>query len=266
MDRQGAKVQGAPALVPGRTRELESAHPPDPRAVRGAAIAVALAALPVLAAAVLPRGTNLVPRDVFFVLHGGVETLGLLAAFAIFTVQWHIAGTQGLEDARARFLGVSFLGVAIVETAHLLSLPGMPPGTYGLLRLLSADQALFYGVIARLWTAGALLGAAFVTPHSAGRWLRRPRLLGATTAIALALLAAGAALPRATLFHVGRGETPLGTSLSAAAAAVSVLAAVLHGRTYRRTGDPSSLRLARFRPGQVLEAQLPSLRRITFRR
>ncbi len=250
MDAETAAGQGTSALSEAAltTAELgpDPACPTDPWAVRRAALALAVCAVPVAVATQLFRGVALLAPDAFFLAHCAAELVCVLAAFAIFATQWKAAGTQGLEDARARMLGVCFLGVGALEALHLLSFPGMPLGAQGILGMLSVDQSLFYGVSARLWAAAALLMAAFVSKRSSGFWLGRPGLLLATTAAVLALLAAGVALPAGASLVSSRdgGPGPLGLGLGACVGALCVAAAILYAREYRRTGRGGSLRLA----------------------
>ncbi len=248
MDAESVTGQGAlsGAVLPPADLSQRFAHLSDPRAARRAPVILALSALPIVVVAPLFRGAPFSPPNAFFLVHFAVEMVTVLAAFAIFAAQWQVARTRGLEDARARFLGICFLGISAVETLHLLSFPGMPLGTQGVFGMFSPDQSLFFGTSARLWTSAALLMAAFVWPRSSGWWLGRPTLLVATVAVAFAFLATAAALPPGgkLLYAQDGGSGVLAVGLGACVNALCVGAAVLYAREYRRTGHGASLRLA----------------------
>jgi signal transduction histidine kinase len=225
---------GAVTLAPAG---LESV--PRDRPGRSLALGTAVALAPLAAVALLGRDGG-PPAASWLAVHALVEVATLVLGFATFAVQWHAAGTQGFEDARARLVGMAALGVAALETLHLLLTSGMP----GLLPGASPDRALWFRLSARLLGVAALLAAAAVRRRSRARALGRGPLLAAAVALAAALAGAGWLLPDDSRLFFGDGFTTAYRAAEWTLAALAGAGAVLHLRAWRRIADRASLLLA----------------------
>jgi signal transduction histidine kinase len=201
--------------------------------------AAALAAPIVLLLAVPPLHEPL-PRDLYVLGHTILELLVVATAFAIFGVQWLAA--REFPEARARFLGPAFLAIGMFEALHLLVFPGMPgfagPGT--------TERGIYYWLLARVWTVGALLVAVGDERDGARSSLRRGALLAANLLAVLALVLVEVALPtkRALFFVEGQGLTPLKIAVEVFVAVAALAGAGLHARAARRGGGAASSALA----------------------
>jgi len=223
-----------------RAAERGQGRAVPPAAIHALQIAVGLAAsaLPLLFAALLPP--DLPWRGAFDVVHSALQMFLVGIGGTTFAVQWY-AAARGLDEARGRFLGAAFLCVAILEALHLLATPGMA----GILGPASADRGVAYWHLARVTTALALLGAAWVPAISLHPLLRRGPLLVLSLALAAVLAAA-------ELRFVGQGTPPgtagrlpdlrLGLGLGTMALAAAGMA--LHVLRFRRSGDRLFLRVA----------------------
>ena len=199
---------------------------------------VALAA-PLVLLLVVPPLHEPLPSDLYVPVHTILELLVVAIAFATFGVQWLAA--REFPDPRARFLGPAFLAAGVFEALHLLTFPGMPgfagPGT--------TERAIYYWLLARIWTVGALVAAAAVERDPGGSRPRRSRLLAVNLLAVLALVFVDVALPRRALFFVeGQGLTGLKVAIEVLVGVVAAAGAVLHARAARRGADLSSRALA----------------------
>ena len=175
------------------------------------------------------------PASVYLPLHILAEVLAVVVGFAIFVVHWHAAVAKRLSHQRAIFLGSAFLGVALLDTVHVLSFPGMPvfiePGT--------TERGIYYWLAARLWAASALVLAAFIDQEADHPLLRRgPLLLLNALPVALLLWLDTVTPASVQIFYVeGEGLTPLKVALEYAVVALSLVAIVLYWRLFRQTRD-----------------------------
>jgi signal transduction histidine kinase len=210
-------------------------------ALRRAIAAVALAAIP-LALLVASRASLVLPKAIYLPIHTALEAFVVAAAVATFAVQWFAAGAGAFREARARFIGPAFLGVALLELAHMLSFPGMP----GFLGPATTERGIAYWLSARLLTVGALLATARIERTSESSFLRRGRLLAGVLVVVAAVVAFETWLPpeRAMFFVEGRGLTPLKLVLEAAVAVAAAAGALLHARAWHVAGDRAAAKLA----------------------
>jgi signal transduction histidine kinase len=221
------------------TLQRATALPLATRGGRRAARIAALAAPIVLLLAVPPLHEPL-PHGLYVPGHTILELLVVASAFAIFGVQWLAA--REFPEARARFLGPAFLAVGILEAMHLLVFPGMPgfagPGT--------TERGIYYWLLARIWTVGALLVAVRRHRERPRSSLRRGVLLAANLLAVLALVLVEVALPpdRALFFVEGQGLTRLKVAIEVLVGAAALLGAWLHARAARRGERPASGALA----------------------
>jgi signal transduction histidine kinase len=208
-----------------------------------AAVALAIAGAPILALiAAQPYGLAL-PRAFYLPTHTTLEALVVCAALATFAVQWFAAGAGAFREARARFIGPAFLGVALLHLAHLLAFPGMP-GFFG---PSSTERGIVYWFPARFLATGALVFAARIDRESLLPVLgRRGVLLVSSLAFVAVTMVVELATPgRAPVFFVeGRGLTPLKGGLELVLVAASALGVLLHLRAWRITREPAAGKLA----------------------
>ena len=99
-------------------------------------------------------------------LHVALEVLSIVMGGMIFAIVW---STQSYVTAgRLLLIGVSALGVSLLDMLHALSYTGMP----ALVTPSSPDKAIHFWLAARLLMAIALLLCAWV-PHRLDPWLNR---------------------------------------------------------------------------------------------
>ncbi len=212
---------------------------------RGAAIAAAaLAVLPIaVLLAMQPWGLAL-SRSLYLPIHTSLEALVVAAGLATFAVQWFAAGAGAgaFREARALLIGPAFLAGSLLELVHLLVFPGMP----GFLGPATTERGIFYWLAARAFTVVALLAAVRIERESEGLLLGRRRLLSINLALVVIIVGIERALPpyRAWFFEEGRGLTPLKVALEAVVLLAALAGAILHGRAWRVTREPTSAKLA----------------------
>jgi signal transduction histidine kinase len=180
-------------------------------------------------------------REHYLPVHAFIEIFIAFVGFATFAVQWYAAAAKGASDARARFIGAAFLGMALLEVAHLLVFPGMP----GFLGASSTERGIFYWLAGRLWLTGVLICAAWV-PRAAHHVLfRRELLTGAALLVVAAAVAAELAVPYSgTLYVEGSGLTPLKVALEVTVGALAAAGAALHWRRFRAGGERTYAKIA----------------------
>jgi len=203
-------------------------------------IALAAAAIPLVALLAEPRLDFVLPGHVYVAIHSLLELLVVVVCFATFGVQWYAAGAKA-GDARGRLLGAAFLGVAILETIHLLSFPGMTAFGLG-----STGRGIWYWLAARIITVAALLMAASIAPARSGLLSRRGTLLACALTLVVGIVLTEVLTPSAaSLFYSERsGLTPLKRSVEVLVMALAVPAGLLYFRQYRRTGDRAAWRIS----------------------
>ncbi len=194
-------------------------------------LALGLAPFVVLAGLALNEHPVTLPSDFYLPLHVAFEIAMSSVALATFAVQWLAGGTQMFREARARFLGASFLGMGLLELFHLLVFPGMP----GFLGPASVDRGIFYWFAARTWILAALLAVLWLKPESESPFLHRRWLVPGALALVAALVVLETSLPvdRAWFFVAGEGLTPVKVGYEWALAAASFSGAFLASRRGR---------------------------------
>lgn len=202
---------------------------------------VTLAAAPLLVLLVFKAVGHRIdlPAAYFLPLHAIAESAIMAMALATFAVQWFAGGTRVFHEARARFLGVSFLGMGLLELLHLLAFPGMP-GVFG---EATVERGIFYWLAARSWIVIALLVVLFLRPDSENRFLRRRWLVPGTLLVVAALLALDLLLPgdRTWFYDPRTGLTPLKSILEWALAALAFTGALVSSRQDRSVPGAGSL-------------------------
>jgi diguanylate cyclase (GGDEF)-like protein/PAS domain S-box-containing protein len=147
--------------------------------LRISGISLVALALPLLAWLALSNTNALISPDFFLWSHALLELLAVIIAACIFFVGWNI-----LDDKRPRaslLLACAFLSVAMFDTAHLLSYPGMPDFVT---ENISAKTELFW-LVARCIAAISLLVYLLAARMPTGRPLAPARYAYLFTTLAL---------------------------------------------------------------------------------
>jgi len=141
--------------------------------------------------------------------HSILEIVAVVIAGVIFAVSWHARLAQA-TDVLA-LLGAGFLGVAILDTAHVLSYPGMPIW----MTPSSAQKSISFWLLARYLAVATLLAFVLMSGRRSYRSRFKTPVLGGVLLLVLAaswvVLAHPDYLP---VFLVpGAGLTPIKISL-----------------------------------------------------
>jgi signal transduction histidine kinase len=203
-------------------------------------IALAVAVLPVAGLLVEPRLDFVLPASIYVAIHSLLEILVVVVSVATFGVQWYAAEARA-GDARGRLLGAAFLGVAILESIHLLSFPGMTAFGLG-----STGRAIWYWLAARFMTVAALLLASAIAPARGGWLLRRWSLLAIVLALVAAAVLTEVLTPSAAslFFEERSGLTPLKKAFELLVVILAAAAGLQYLRLYRRSGDRAAWRIS----------------------
>jgi PAS domain S-box-containing protein len=139
-------------------------------------------------------------------LHTVLEIFAVGIASAIFAIGWHARLTR--ESGSLALLAAGYLGVALLDTAHLLSFNGMPDW----LTPSSSEKAIAFWFMARFLAAFTLL--AFVYFSGTQKYRRGTEWIILASAILLVIIAGGIVLGKPNWLPVFiRGEhgglTPL---------------------------------------------------------
>lgn len=116
-------------------------------------------------------------------LHITMEVVAISVAVLVFGISW--ATQQYRRDGRVMFIGVAFLGVALLDLSHTLSYAGMPD----FITPSGVEKGINFWLAARLLAALALLGMALWPPRWAA-WLARRSRYGVLFAVLLLVAAA----------------------------------------------------------------------------
>lgn len=138
----------------------------------------------------------------YLVLHNLVEIASVVVSAAIFFISWCSYPKSG--NFRTLVVGSAFLFVAVVDTFHLLSFPGMP----AFITESGTDKGIDYWLAARAMQAAVLASIGAVPEKVTGRrW--PPVLFAAAVALGVAVLVAVSyAHARLPVFYVqGHGLT-----------------------------------------------------------
>jgi signal transduction histidine kinase len=181
-------------------------------------------------------------REHYLPVHVLLEIFIAFVGFATFAVQWYAARAEvAASDARARVIGAAFLGMALLELAHLLVFPGMP----GFLGPSTTERGIFYWLAGRFWLTGTLAGAAWIPRRLQHRLFGAEALAGGALLAVAAVVLLEVAFPYAGSLHVeGAGLTRLKISLELAVAALAVVGGVLHWRRFVATGERAHAKIA----------------------
>ncbi len=165
--------------------------------------------------------------------HNIVEFGSVVVSLSIFSFGW-FTYKQSKNDF-ALFLGVMFLGVAILDFMHALSFPGMP----AFVTPSSTDKGIQFWIAARVLAAVAFLVVAFIPSKSKTTSFPKKSLLVIALLFVCAefmwVTLAPATLP--AMFVAGIGLTPLKIAMEYVIIALCVLALVAFYARFRKTRD-----------------------------
>ena len=104
------------------------------------------------------------------------DFLTVVASLSLFSIAWYTYPQS--KDKHILFLGCVFLAIGLIELMHVINEPGM----IGNITQNSENKEHIYRIMARLFSAAALLASAFVYPDSASKWLSKNKMLAAAIA------------------------------------------------------------------------------------
>jgi PAS domain S-box-containing protein len=168
------------------------------------------------------------PPNIYLILHGMAEIFSIIISLVIFILAW--ATYRQTQNNHSLFIGVSFLGVAILDAFHLFSFPGMP----GVFTQASTQKGIYFWLAARFWVVGALLTGSFLPTRNSFRFLSRHLLLVLTltmTALVVGIDFWGESYVP-VFFVTGEGLTPLKIALEWVIMALALVALFVYGQQY----------------------------------
>lgn len=148
------------------------------RAIQGLMAGVGLLSAFLVGAYWLPAEHIFDVRQTYLPLHTLMEFTAMAVAVMVFALTWTL---YRRDDARLLALGTGFLLVAVVDFAHTLSYDGMPV----FVTPSGPEKAINFWLMARLFSALALLLFAFLPARPAARWVAPAGLLASGTLAAL---------------------------------------------------------------------------------
>jgi PAS domain S-box-containing protein len=171
----------------------------------------------------------------YLIFHSIVEIVSIILSLQIFILSW--LTYKHVQNFRSLFISVSFLGVAILDTVHVFSFPGMP----GLFTAASTHKAIFFWLGARLGAVGALLAASFIPQQKDHRLLSFPFLSGVVLALVALVVGFDVFLGQyVPPFYVeGEGLTSLKIVLEYVIIALGLAAFFSYHRQYLKKQDSS---------------------------
>ena len=180
----------------------------------------------------LPPVNVFADRLDYLPLHAGLEIFSIVVAGMVFALGWNLR--RSARGGRLVWLGAACLAAGLLDFAHVMSYPGMPP----FFTPNHAEKAIGFWLMARLIGALGLLAHALLPEREGGGPAAARAVLGA---IALTLgwswlvLAYPQALP--ATFVEGQGVTPLKSALECGLALLYLGAAVLLVRRALADGE-----------------------------
>jgi diguanylate cyclase (GGDEF)-like protein/PAS domain S-box-containing protein len=132
---------------------IHPSHQPEARrALRGIAASLAVLCLFLLLPAPFGQGEVVA----YLPLHMALETVSIVVSGLVFAVVWSVRNEYPARNYL--LLGLAFLGVALLDFSHMLSVRGMP----AFVTAASSDKAIYFWLAARALGALALLAAAWL--------------------------------------------------------------------------------------------------------
>lgn len=180
------------------------------------------------------------PHGDFLIFHWLLEIAIVSVSLSIFFVRWF--PYRYTRDTQSLLIGVTFLAVAIFETGHALTYPGMTTTSGST----SATLSFYFLFFARLTMGLLLLIASFQSGEIPVRGARRGfYLIGTMTYVAaISLLLAGLNGSLPSLADQEEKATALVSIMSIAIIAILLLGAARYWQTSRKLRDLTYMYLA----------------------
>lgn len=209
----------------------------SPRYVWQLAIGLAAGSLPLLFAFLVPHGAAV--SAAYDLLHAAVQMFLAVVGGATFAIQWY-AASRGLDEPRGRFLGMAFLGLALLEASQLMATPGLP----GLFGPPSWAREVAFWHLARVWMALTLGASAWVPRQSDHPFLKRGPLLATAIAAVAVLVAAELRFAGQELLGVPGSPTEARLWVAVITIAATIAGALAHFARHRAGGGVLHQRVA----------------------
>ena len=170
-------------------------------------------------------------QSTYIVLNGIMGAVSIVIALMGFGITWH--SHDKAHDTRILFLGVTFFGLALIDTLQLMSSVGVPD----LITPNTMNKATQFWVAARLAGSVAFVAAAFIRPDMEREYLRPAALLYLWLSFTLCLFAWIIFLSDTVpvMFDPARGVTALKLKIDYAVAFLRLGAVVLFFMLYRKS-------------------------------
>jgi diguanylate cyclase (GGDEF)-like protein/PAS domain S-box-containing protein len=195
----------------------------EQRTARSVGSLLAVLATPVIVLALLPW--PLPDLDTAYVpLHTAMETASIAVAVVVFVIGWN--GYQQRAPLPILVVSVAFLGVALLDTGHMLSINGMP----AFITPSGEEKTIRFWLAARLLAALALTAIALLpwSGRPAGVFTRRAALMLTIIGVlgVYAIIVANAPwLPE--MFDEEQGLTPVKIRLEYGVVVLHILSAIV---------------------------------------
>lgn len=172
--------------------------------------------------------------DAYLTLHNIAEMISIVLSFAIAVFGWHSFRETGRR--RDLVFAIGFLVIAVLDTAHMLSFPGMP----AFITANSADKAIIFWIAARFVQAGVLLAASFcVVPYCIKRRQRAFVIVIGSAAlytVAAFYIALYISPVKQLMFMQGKGLTPLKIGLEYGMVFIALAVVINMGKALKKNG------------------------------
>ena len=197
--------------------------------LRHTLVTLALMALGIVAAWLVPASAVPSLGEGYLPLHIVLETVGVVVASLVFAVSWNSRDDR--MPANVVLLGTAYLSVALLDLAHTLSYDKMP----AFVTPSGPEKAIDFWLVARLVAAGSLLVVALRPwrpfARHASRWLLLLGFLGLVAATVTVVLAYPQWLPRT--YVDGSGLTPFKVGVEYVVVVTCLVAAAVLARRMR---------------------------------
>ncbi|MGI5834982.1 MAG: MASE3 domain-containing protein [Chloroflexota bacterium] len=196
-----------------------------------------MASLLLLAAALHNHIYFVLETHHLLVVHNLLELGGILIGFSVFVVNWE--SSKQTRNVFNLFIGTGFVAIIGIDLLHLLSQEGMPD----VLTANSTNKALYYRLLARLWTIWVMWKAANLKPNRLDPYLDRSYLLSQNLAVCVIAFAVitllGNQLP--PIYDSEQGSTWFSVTLQAIVVALYLATSMVYLKRSRITRDSSML-------------------------
>ena len=198
------------------------------------ALITAISAIPFLAVKLFTSQLySVVDISEYLVFHNVTEFFSVMVSFSIFGLGWYAYDQN--RDRHSLFLSVAFLAIGLMDFMHTLGYAGMPP----LVTPNTPNKSTQFWIAVRFFSATAFLTSAFVSSHSANRWLAKRFLMTTALAISSTIFIAVTFFPDLVpaTYIAGSGLTPFKRVTEFIIIGLLVLATIAYWHRLSRSGD-----------------------------